>query len=98
MINIMRHPLWGRNHEGYGEDPFLSGELAAAVVRGMQGDDGRYALINAGVKHFAAFDGPGNGGEANISGADWMGTYLPPFDASIQAGALSTMCTCRTAK
>jgi beta-glucosidase len=93
MINLMRHPLWGRNHEGYGEDPFLSGELAAAIVRGMQGNDTRYALINAGVKHLAAFDGPGNGGEANISGNDWFGTYLPPFDAAIRAGALSTMCT-----
>eukprot|EP00665_Eupelagonemidae_sp_cell47_P001019 gene1019-biopygen6872 len=71
MINIMRSPMWGRNHEGYGEDPYLSGEMTHAVVRGMQGDHPRYILVNAGCKHFAAFDGPGNGGEANISNSDW---------------------------
>jgi beta-glucosidase-like glycosyl hydrolase len=45
------------------------------------------------VKHLAAFDGPGNGGEANISDSDWLTTYLPPFAKSFEAGALSTMCT-----
>jgi beta-glucosidase len=93
MINLIRHPLWGRNHEGYGEDPFLSGELAYNVIRGMQGDDKRYALVNAGVKHFAAFDGPGNGGDAIISDADLVQTYLVPFSKAFQAGSLSTMCT-----
>jgi beta-glucosidase-like glycosyl hydrolase len=93
MINIMRHPLWGRNHEGYGEDPYLSGEMAYQVITGMQGDHPRYALINAGVKHFAAFDGPENGGEADISDADWVQTFLAPFKKAFEAGALSTMCT-----
>lgn len=93
MINIFRHPLWGRNHEGYGEDPFLSGELTEQIVKGMQGDDPRYALIAAGCKHFAAFDGPGNAGEVDISGSDWLGTYMPPFEKCFDAGALSTMCT-----
>ena len=93
MINIMRHPLWGRNHEGYGADPFLAGEMAYSVVRGMQGDDAKYLLMNAGVKHFAGFDGPGNGGNAVISDADWFQTYLPPFVRAFQAGAKSTMCT-----
>eukprot|EP01050_Picozoa_sp_SAG11_P003592 SAG11_NODE_207_length_12378_cov_8.404105_3_plen_661_part_00 len=93
MINIMRHPLWGRNHEGYGECPYLSGEMASQVITGMQGDHPRYALINAGVKHFAAFDGPMNGGEADISDADWVQTYLAPFKKAFEAGALSTMCT-----
>jgi beta-glucosidase len=93
MINIMRHPLWGRNHEGYGEDPYLSGEMTSAIVKGMQGDDPRYILINAGCKHFAAFDGAANGGAANISGVDWFQTYMPPFKKCFEAGALSTMCT-----
>ena len=82
----------GRNHEGYGEDPFLSGELAYEVVKGMQGDHPRYALVNAGCKHFAAFDGPGNGGDAVISDADWY-WYLHPFRRAFEAGSLSTMCT-----
>jgi beta-glucosidase len=85
--------LQGRNHEGYGEDPYLSGEMAFAVIKGMQGDDPRYELVNAGVKHFAAFDGPTNGGDAVISDADWMQTYLPPFAKAFEAGSLSTMCT-----
>ena len=62
----------------------------------MQGDHPRYAVINAGVKHFAAFDGPMNGGEADISDADWVQTYLAPFKKAFEAGAMSTMCTCAT--
>ena len=78
---------------GFGEDPFLSGEMAYQVVKGMQGDDPRYLLMNAGPKHFAAFDGPGNGGNAAISDSDWIQTYLHPFRKAFQAGAMSTMCT-----
>jgi len=51
VINIARHPLWGRNQETYGEDPFLSGAMAAAYVHGLQGDgdnNTRYLLANAG--------------------------------------------------
>lgn len=88
MINLMRHPLWGRNHEGYGEDPYLTGELAAAMVKGMQGDDPRYLLTNAGVKHFAAFDGAANGGDAIIDDGDWELTYLRPFASAFEAGSM----------
>ena len=44
--------------ETYGEDPFLSGQLAKAYVKGLQGDDKRYVQANAGCKHFAAYAGP----------------------------------------
>ena len=100
MINVMRHPLWGRNHEGYGESVYLSGAMATEVIRGMQGrglDAGtlqNYSLILAGAKHFAAFDGPKNGGEAVISASDWLINYTPNFEAAvIEGGAQSLMCT-----
>ena len=55
MINIVRDPFWNRNSEGYSEDPFLTGELAHAVVSGMQGDDPRYIQVVAGCKHFVPY-------------------------------------------
>ena len=79
--------------QGYGEDPYLSGEMTSQVVKGMQGEDPKYALINAACKHFAAFDGPENKGDAEISGADWLSTYMPMFQKCFEAGSLSTMCT-----
>jgi beta-glucosidase-like glycosyl hydrolase len=54
-INIFRDPRWGRGQETPGEDPFWSGEYAAAFVRGMQeGEDGRYLKASACCKHFGA--------------------------------------------
>jgi beta-glucosidase len=53
VINIGRNPYWGRNHEAWGEDPFLTGRLAVAYVRGLQGDDPRYLKLAATLKHFA---------------------------------------------
>ncbi|XP_064628151.1 uncharacterized protein LOC135487892 isoform X2 [Lineus longissimus] len=60
VINIMRHPLWGRNQETYGEDPYMSGTLAEHFVHGLQGDHQRYIKANAGCKHFDAHSGPEN--------------------------------------
>ncbi|PVD27982.1 hypothetical protein C0Q70_10558 [Pomacea canaliculata] len=60
VINIMRDPRWGRNQETYGEDPILSGILATSFVHGLQGNDTRYVLANAGCKHFDAHGGPEN--------------------------------------
>ncbi len=53
VINIGRNPYWGRNHEAWGEDPFLTGRMAVSYVRGLQGDDPRYLKIAATLKHFA---------------------------------------------
>jgi beta-glucosidase len=53
VINIGRNPYWGRNHEAWGEDPFLTGRMAVAYVRGLQGTDPRFLKIAATLKHFA---------------------------------------------
>src|SRR5262245_39412625 len=57
-INIFRDPRWGRGHETYGEDPVLTGRMAVAFIRGMQGDDPRYLKTIATAKHFAVHSGP----------------------------------------
>jgi beta-glucosidase len=95
VINIARHPLWGRNQETYGEDPLLNGVLGAAFVRGLQGNaSSRYLLANAGCKHFAGFAGPLNSnGDHSISERDWQTTYLPQFKMCVDAGAWSLMCS-----
>lgn len=53
VINISRNPYWGRIHEVYSEDPYLTGRMAVAYVRGLQGDDPRYLKIAATLKHYA---------------------------------------------
>ncbi|XP_038073743.1 beta-xylosidase/alpha-L-arabinofuranosidase 2-like [Patiria miniata] len=99
VINIMRHPLWGRNQETYGEDPFLSGELARAFVTGLQGNNSRYVLANAGCKHFAAYAGPENypvsrfSFNAVVSDRDLFMTFLPQFHECVKAGSYSIMCS-----
>lgn len=99
VINIMRHPLWGRNQETYGEDPFLSGVYAAQFVKGLQGDHPRYITANAGCKHFDVHGGPENipvnrmSFDAKVSERDWRLTYLPAFRACVHAGTYSLMCS-----
>ncbi len=53
VINIERNPYWGRNHEAWGEDPFLTGRMAVAYVRGLQGEDPSHLKLAATLKHFA---------------------------------------------
>ena len=53
-VDMERDPRWGRNEEAYGEDPYLTGELAGAYVEGMQGDDDFYLMCAATLKHFYA--------------------------------------------
>jgi beta-glucosidase len=53
VINIERNPYWGRNHEAWGEDPFLTGRMAVAYVRGLQGDDPDHLKLAATLKHYA---------------------------------------------
>ncbi|KRA51131.1 hypothetical protein ASD77_16065 [Pseudoxanthomonas sp. Root65] len=95
MVDISRDPRWGRIVEGAGEDPYLGSVLAAARVRGFQGDDLRAPdTILATAKHFVAY-GAAEGGRdynvADISERALHEVYLPPFKAAVEAGAQSIM-------
>jgi beta-glucosidase len=95
MVDIARDPRWGRMIEGAGEDPFLGAAVAAAQVRGFQGDAlGEAERIVAGPKHLAGY-GYALGGrdydEVNLSDAELWNTVLPPFKAAIDAGAGNVM-------
>ncbi|MDR7269474.1 beta-glucosidase [Pelomonas saccharophila] len=93
-INIFRDPRWGRGQETYGEDPFLTGTLAKAFVRGMQGPDAERPQVIASPKHFAVHSGPEStrhSVDVWVSAQDLEDTYLPAFRAAIvdaQAGSL----------
>ena len=88
-VNIFRDPRWGRGMETYGEDPFLTGTLGVAFVRGMQGDDPFYLKAAACGKHFAVHSGPeSTRHEANVEPTrrDLYATYLPAFKMLVQQG------------
>jgi beta-glucosidase len=95
-INIFRDPRWGRGQETYGEDPFLTGQLAVQFVRGLQGDDPKYLKTVATVKHFAVHSGPEperHAFDAVVGARDLRETYLPHFQRAIEdGGAYSLMC------
>jgi len=93
MVDIARDPRWGRIIEGAGEDPVLGAAMAAAQVRGFQGEFGPESII-AGPKHFAGY-GFALGGrdydESDVSDAHLRNTVLPPFKAAVDAGAGNIM-------
>src|SRR5580765_3563920 len=95
-INIFRDPRWGRGQETYGEDPYLTGRLGVAFVKGLQGDDPKYLRAVATPKHYAVHSGPEperHRFDAEISERDLRETYLPAFRATItEAHAASIMC------
>ena len=82
-INIFRDPRWGRGMETYGEDPYLTGQLGMAVVRGLQGDpEAPVHKTHACAKHFAVHSGPEwnrHSFNAEVSERDLRETYLPAF-------------------
>ena len=85
-INIFRDPRWGRGHETYGEDPYLTSRLGVSFVKNLQGD-GKYMLAAGCAKHFAAHSGPeALRHEFNTiaSKKDLAETYLPAFEALIK--------------
>jgi beta-glucosidase len=81
-INIFRDPRWGRGHETYGEDPYLTGRLGVAFIKGLQGNDKKYLKAAACAKHFAVHSGPESKRHefnAVASKKDLAETYLPAF-------------------
>ena len=95
MVDIARDPRWGRIVEGAGEDPCLGSAVAAAQVRGFQGEDFRSPeRIIAGPKHFAGYGGAVGGrdyDEVNVSEWELWNVYFPPFQAALAAGAGNVM-------
>ena len=87
-VNIFRDPRWGRGHETYGEDPYLSSSLGVAYIRGLQGE-GETMKAAACAKHFAVHSGPEalrHEFDAEVSEKDLRETYLPAFQACVQEG------------
>ena len=81
-VNIFRDPRWGRGQETWGEDPFLTGEMAAEFVKGLQGDDPKYLKAAACAKHYAVHSGPEKDRHtfnAIVTKRELYDTYLPAF-------------------
>ena len=92
-INIFRDPHWGRGQETYGEDPYLSGTLGSAFVRGLQGD-GEYMKAAACAKHFAVHSGPEairHSFDAKVSKKDLRETYLPAFEMLVEEAGVEAV-------
>ena len=94
-INIFRDPRWGRGHETYGEDPYLTGKIGKAFVNGLQGNHPKYLKVAAGAKHFAVHSGPEasrHSFNAKVNYQDLNETYLPAFKELIDANVEIVMC------
>ena len=87
-VNMARDPRWGRTPETYGEDPFLTGEIGTAFVKGLQGNDPRYLKVVSTPKHFAANNEEHNRFECNaeISEKQLREYYLPAYEALVRRG------------
>ncbi|MEV6824814.1 glycoside hydrolase family 3 C-terminal domain-containing protein [Amycolatopsis sp. NPDC051102] len=93
VVNLLRDPRWGRNEEGYSEDPYLTGKFAVAYGHGIQGDDPRYLQAAPTLKHFLAYNNEANRDTSNSS--------VPPkilhdydeqaFKIPLQAGAANAV-------
>ncbi len=93
-VNIFRDPRWGRGMETYGEDPYLSGCLGTAFVKGLQGDNPVYLRVSACAKHFAVHSGPEatrHSVNVNPTKHDLYETYLPAFKMLVQKGHVESV-------
>lgn len=95
MVDVSRDPRWGRVSEGAGEDTWLGSKIAAARVKGFQGEKlGTTDSLMACVKHFAAYGAPEGGRDynvVNLSERMLQETYLPPYRAAVSAGVATVM-------
>lgn len=85
-VNIFRDPRWGRGHETFGEDPYLTSRIGVAYIKGLQGE-GEHLKSAACAKHFAVHSGPEEGRhsfDSVVSKKDLWETYLPAFEACIK--------------
>ena len=94
VINIERNPFWGRNHEAWGEDPFLTGRMAVSYVQGLQGNDPHYLKIAATLKHYAVNNVETDRQKLNADVSERMlhEYWLPHFrDAVVEGKVCSLM-------
>lgn len=95
VLDVARELRWSRVEEGYGEDPFLSGSMGSAYVRGLQGEDvGSGENVIATLKHFTAYgvpEGGHNAGMAHVGVRELLTELSYPFEMAVKAGALSLM-------
>ncbi len=92
-INIFRDPRWGRGHETYGEDPYLSGSLGVSFIHGIEGK-GAFKKAAACAKHFAVHSGPEairHSFDAKVSKKDMEETYLPAFERCVKEGGVEAV-------
>lgn len=92
-VNMARDPRWGRTPETYGEDPYLSGIMGTAFVKGLQGNDDRYLKVVSTPKHFAANNEEHNRFVCNpqISEKQLREFYLPAFEACVKEGRAASI-------
>lgn len=93
-VNIFRDPRWGRGHETFGEDPYLTSRMGVRFIEGLQGDDENYLKVAACSKHFAVHSGPEDvrhSFNAEVSKQDMFETYLPAFEACVKEGEVEAV-------
>jgi beta-glucosidase len=93
-VNIFRDPRWGRGQETWGEDPFLTGEMASVFVRGLQGDHPKYLKAAACAKHYAVHSGPEKDRHifnAIVTKRELYDTYLPAFKKLVMAAKVESV-------
>ena len=97
VMDLGRNPVWSRIWESFGEDPYINGAMAVAMVKGYQGDDPNHigAMgVGACLKHYMAYGNPVSGKDrtpSSINPVDLREKYFHPYKEAIRAGALSVM-------